>query len=341
MLDQSDYIPRQAGLSQGSSGVNVRRLQNYLTQFGYLDSPLLDGFGVRKTLAQPQPDRLGEFDEQTAEALRAFQRFAGLDVTGELDQATLDQMQKPRCGFVDTAEFVLQGNKWDHTDLRYGFVNFSSDLTQAEVQAAFSAAFGYWAAVTPLTFTEVAIASDPEIRIQFAPGDHGDGFAFDGAGGVLAHAFYPPPNGGDIAGDAHFDEDETWTINLPPSGIDLYTVAAHEIGHALGLAHSADTDALMYPFYSGAHRFLDQDDVDGIQALYGAAGWFTKSVQRVFVSHHSQNCWAFLQDLGWRKVEPLTTDGVTNTFIDLCSARGHGLPVTAYIENNTIRILYL
>jgi hypothetical protein len=51
--------------------------------------------------------------------------------------------------------------------------------------------------------------------------------------------------------------------------VDLLTVAAHEIGHTLGLAHSSDPDALMYPSYSGPHRFLGQDDVAGAQDLYG------------------------------------------------------------------------
>ena len=98
--------------------------------------------------------------------------------------------------------------------------------------------------------------------------EHGDGISFDGTNGVLAHAFFPPPNGGSIAGDAHFDDSETWTLNFKSDSsqpIDLVTVAAHEIGHSLGLGHSQVSTALMAPFYNGSHRFLDQDDINGIQ----------------------------------------------------------------------------
>ena len=54
-------------------------------------------------------------------------------------------------------------------------------------------------------------------------------------------------------------------------GINLFQVAAHEFGHALGLRHSNVQGALMYPFYAGYIEdfVLPQDDINGIQAIYG------------------------------------------------------------------------
>ncbi|KAL0182975.1 hypothetical protein M9458_022350, partial [Cirrhinus mrigala] len=97
---------------------------------------------------------------------------------------------------------------------------------------------------------------------------HRDGYPFDGPNGFLAHAF-PPFEG--IGGDAHFDDDETFFYRSP-QGYNLFLVAAHEFGHSLGLEHSRDPGALMYPTY--VYRDMDtfvlpKDDVEGIQSLYG------------------------------------------------------------------------
>ncbi|NXV03950.1 MMP8 collagenase, partial [Cettia cetti] len=53
---------------------------------------------------------------------------------------------------------------------------------------------------------------------------------------------------------------------------NLFLVAAHELGHSLGLSHSNVFGALMYPIYMAVDARdyqLHQDDIDGIQALYG------------------------------------------------------------------------
>ncbi len=274
--EASVVFPSEVGLGVGAEGTGVEHLQRFLRQFGYLRS---EDAGAFEPMVSdlPTPEAApGRFDDPTADALRRYQLFHGLPPTSELDLATVAEMSIPRCGFPDitgASRFVLQGNRWNTADLRYCFDNFTGDLGQPEIQGAIRQAAALWGAVSPLTFREVGSDEGPEIRIKFVAGDHGDGLgnAFDGPNGVLAHAFFPPPNGGDTAGDMHFDEAEAWTVSIPvPAGkFDLVTVAAHELGHALGLEHSNEGGALMFPHYNGPQRFLAADDVAGIQAIYG------------------------------------------------------------------------
>jgi hypothetical protein len=55
------------------------------------------------------------------------------------------------------------------------------------------------------------------------------------------------------------------------SGNDLQTVLTHEIGHFLGLDHSAVIKAMMFPFAPPSEHLLSYDDVAAISALYPKA----------------------------------------------------------------------
>jgi hypothetical protein len=63
----------------------------------------------------------------------------------------------------------------------------------------------------------------------------------------------------------HFDASESWSVG---TSTDLFSVALHETGHALGLGHTSNPGAVMYPYYR-MQTGLTSDDIAGIQALYG------------------------------------------------------------------------
>ena len=265
-------------LRKGDRGDEVQGLFEYLKRFGYFPNDAIRADNLLFRPAEPfEPEDTARYDERMESAVRKFQQQQSLEVTGTINDETLSLMQQPRCGFPDqpvsgsdgvAERFVAQGNKWSSNNVSYRYDNFTPDLGQPDQRAAIRGAFDRWSAVTPLTFTENPSGGD--MRIGWYSGNHSDGSAFDGPSGVLAHCFYPPPNGGDIAGDCHFDEAETWSVNTPPSGIDLPTVALHELGHGLGLAHSNVPSAVMYAYYGGPRRELTDDDVQGIQSIYGA-----------------------------------------------------------------------
>lgn len=71
--------------------------------------------------------------------------------------------------------------------------------------------------------------------------------------------------------DMQFDNGRTWTFDAEDIDIDLPSVATHEFGHALGLAHTRDREAVMYASYSrgSLKRVLQLDDIAGLKDIYG------------------------------------------------------------------------
>ncbi|XP_042311962.1 collagenase 3-like isoform X2 [Sceloporus undulatus] len=205
--------------------------------------------------------------ETLEERIRKLQEFFHLTITGTIDTETVKIMEQPRCGVPDILEYSTfpRTPKWNKYSLTYRINNYTPDMPKDKVEAAIAKALKVWSDVTPLQFTRTTKPAD--IEIWFASGAHGDFYPFDGRSGTLAHAFAP---GSDTGGDAHFDEDESWSETNRE--VNLFLVAAHEFGHSLGLGHSNVLGALMYPTYSytNPETFrLPADDRRGIQRLYG------------------------------------------------------------------------
>lgn len=158
------------------------------------------------------------------------------------------------------------GSHYNNPALKFYVENDTPDIpgTQDELDALV-ASMDLWANASSLTFTRVTNPADATIKVKFAAGAHGDGSAFDGPLGVLAHAILPTTSGSYV----HMDEDEQWVLSAAVfPQIDLETVFIHELGHAIGLLHSADTGAIMYASYSDPRPYLGQDDIDGIRTIY-------------------------------------------------------------------------
>jgi hypothetical protein len=201
------------------------------------------------------------------------------------------QLESLECRVVP---YTTTGNAWPHPNLIS--ISFVPDGTQvasavggvitSNLFSVFNAKFGsaavwqnqilkaaqVWAQQTNINFTVVpddGSSAGSGSYQQGAP-NFGDirisGYSFGSS--TLAWADQPPPvNNYSIAGDIAFNTAQTFNLG---SAYDLFTVAAHEFGHALGMDHSIYYSAVMYGSYTGTKPALTADDIAGLRQVYSS-----------------------------------------------------------------------
>ena len=178
------------------------------------------------------------------------------------------------------SEFALEGPKWASSTITWSFAaaaggSFSGAIAPA-YQATIEAAIARWGQVANVTLQHVSDAA-PGVDIRIGWG------VFSGSQiGETDYSYQVGGNETFVPGTLVRLEDPSalpvgtsLSSTYQGTATMLFQVALHEFGHALGLDHSTDPNAVMYPSLGYNNANLDSSDIAGIQTLYGAGSTAT------------------------------------------------------------------
>jgi hypothetical protein len=175
---------------------------------------------------------------------------------------------------------------WRNTCVSYSFQTTPSKyLSLADAKRIASDAFGAWsAAACPGGPPSITAVPFPEVQCDSVPStEHSNliifrdkGWPYDDSANAIGYTTLTVDlTTGEILGADTEINSAQWTIvaepPAPANAYDFATIMTHEAGHFLGLAHTADTNAVMFAQYH-PDTTLKDDDVAGICSIYHPDG---------------------------------------------------------------------
>ncbi|KAG5050651.1 metalloendoproteinase 5-MMP-like [Glycine soja] len=225
--------------------INIKGLsvvKDYLSDYGYIESsgPFTDSF-----------------DQEIISAIKTYQNFSNLQVTGGLNKQLIQQMLSIRCGVPDVnfdynftddnISYPKAGHRWfPNRNLTYGFL--PENQIPDNMTKVFRDSFARWAQASgTLSLTETTY-DNADIQVGFYNFTNS---RIEVYGGSLIFLQPDSSKKGVVLLNGNMGwllPSENATLSKDDGVLDLETAAMHQIGHLLGLDHSHKEDSVMYPY---------------------------------------------------------------------------------------------